>query len=215
MLTKSLFTTAALMLSSTSFAQAQPPPGQPTYGGQMQMQMGHQASPVHGGFHHGPGTPKVSRELHDDRRDLDRLNQMLVRMDRARAMNDVRTLRQLDTELSAFIRKEWNESRRELYMARREEQDSKMDLRDGASRRERRDYWQDRRNTQEEKRFQRDLTNISNRLQPLYGRMDRRSVDMKRSLLGQLITLAEREMQRTLRELREDRRDAVGHRPMR
>jgi hypothetical protein len=220
MSTKGLLTGAALLFVSST-ALADPPPGQ----GQWYPQR----DPARNEMREDRREMRENRrEMRDDKRDLGRLRDLLMRMDRARAQGDGRTLRDIDVELSRFVRKEWMESRKELMRDRREFVGARREAVHSASaygsdsraaRDDRRDLRVDFWDAAEEKWFQGELRRIAVQLDRLYGKQDWRSSNRKRYLLNELIALGEHEMAEDVREMHEDRRElredrgAHGHRP--
>ncbi len=71
--------------------------------------------------------------------------------------------------------------------------------------RERRD---DRRDLRDDRRDLRRVAAIEHEFGSLRGRMDRRALDRKRTLLVELHGMARAELREDRREIREDRRDA-------
>lgn len=135
------------------------------------------------------------REARDDRRDTKQIESLLSRYDAARARNNRGALQQVESELRAYVKSELSESRTELASAR-------VDARTDHDRRDRRDSAQDARSEADSLRQTRD---IARELDGLYGRMDPRSVQRKRTLMADLVRLAQSEQSRDRMETHQDR----------
>lgn len=142
------------------------------------------------------------RELADDRRDAAWMEQLLARFDAARAGRARGALAAVENEALRTLDRERQEARAELARSHAE---VRRDARDpGADRRDLRD---DRRDRRDDRRDLARVEAIRSEFWSLRGRMDRRALDRKRSLLVEMVRLARAELREDHRELREDRRE--------
>ena len=158
---------------------------------------------AHAADKHGPA-PRVEkqhevrqdrREQRDDRRDTKQMESLLSQYDDARRHNANHALLQVESELRAYLKSELSESRTELASAR-------VDARTDKDRRDRKDSARDARNEAESLRQTRD---IARELDGLYGRLDPRSIQRKRTLMADLLRLAQAEQSRDRMETHQDR----------
>lgn len=140
------------------------------------------------------------RDLADDGRDLAWIERLIGDFDAARARRNRRALARVEGEVARTLAREVREGRLDLARSRGE---IRRDAYDG--RWERRD---DRRDLRDDRRDLRRVALIEREFGSLRGRMDRRSLDRKRTLLAELHGLARAELREDGWELREDRRDA-------
>jgi hypothetical protein len=160
------------------------------------------------------------REMQDDLRDLRTLQDLLSRFDAARARKNRAALSRIEVELREHLREELAENRHELAKDKAEVRQAQRELE--SSRREaaqvgwhrpgeradlRDELRDDRRDLAREQRRLQERQRIAQELRKLEGRQDPRSLDHMRSLLVQLIGLAQSEVVENRKEIREDRRE--------
>jgi hypothetical protein len=164
----------------------------------------------------------------DDLRDLKALEELAAEMDAARARNDHSALVAVDHKLRARVagelaesqaemRQDMQEVRRDRREARSERHEMERDVAHGrpvVAADDRRDLKDDRRDTRGDMRkaaLERanlgHLHQVASELEQLLGRTDPPSLDRKRRLLGELISLARAELAQDRREVREDHRE--------
>jgi hypothetical protein len=137
------------------------------------------------------------RELREDFRNLAWIDRIIYDYDAARTSRDRAALARVEDEATGALAREVQDARVELAKSRGEVR------RDAYEGRDRRD---DRRDLRDDRRDLRRVIAIDEEFQSLRGRMDRRALDRKRSLLVQLRRMAKAEIREDRRELREDRR---------
>lgn len=140
------------------------------------------------------------RELRDDRRDLRWYRDLLARYDTARTRRDRFALRAVEDEVSSALARELRESRIELARSDRE---VRQEWREG----DRHGMNDDLRDRHDDRRDLRRIAAIDREFTSLRGRMDRRGLERKRTLIVELNRLAQAELREDHRERREDRRD--------
>jgi hypothetical protein len=140
------------------------------------------------------------RELRDDRRDLAWYRDLLARYDSARTRRDRFALRAIEDEVSSALARELRESRVELA---RSEREVRQEWREG----DRQGMNDDLRDRHDDRRDLRRIAAIDREFTSLRGRMDRRGLERKRTLIVELNRLAQAELREDHRERREDRRD--------
>jgi hypothetical protein len=136
------------------------------------------------------------------------VKQLVTRFDDAAGRRDRRALRAVEADVVRLLDAERREARVELAKDRGELRDDRRDVRAV----DRRDLRDDRRDLRDDRRDLRRVKAIDADFRALRGRMDRRSIERKRALLGELFQLARAEVREDRGELREDRREAAGHR---
>lgn len=156
------------------------------------------------------------QEQRDDHRDLRQLESLLSRYDVARARGSRNELLQVEAQLRDYVNAELHESRRELAKDEQEIRRSTREVRaDGngwhSSGVTRADDRQDRRDDVRDARVEsaslRQTRAIAQELNGLYARMDRRSLQRKATLMGDLLRLARAEQGQNRAEQREDRNE--------
>lgn len=168
------------------------------------------------------------RELRDDRRDLEALEAVLTRFDNAWARRSEREMTAVEGRLRELLRAELAEGRVELAADRGEARRSQRELRaerwdargtpawgrPGARADARRDVRDDRRDARDDKRdarveaaAQRTRRAIARDLEEVEGLRQPGALHRKRTLIVELIGLAEQELNQGRQELREDRRE--------
>jgi hypothetical protein len=168
------------------------------------------------------------RETRDDRRDLADLQDVLARFDRAWTQRNEREMAAVETRLRELLRQELAEGRAEMSRDRAEVRRDNQEVRGDRREVRREELWgrpgayaNDVRNTQDDRRDRRDdvrdahaevasqrtRSAIAWELSPLMG--SRRPMDLQRerSLIVELIGLAQRELQQDHQEIREDRHE--------
>jgi hypothetical protein len=169
-----------------------------------------------------------TQERRDDHRDLQALEAVLARFDKARLQNDAAELAAVDSRLRELLHAELAESGGELARDRAEVRRDNREVR--SDRREvRRDVAQgkpvaaadDRHDLRDDRRDRRDdrrdahveaatLTarqQIAHQLAALQGKTAPAELERKRVLIADLVQLARKEQVGNTRELREDRRE--------
>jgi DNA repair ATPase RecN len=152
---------------------------------------------------------QTRRELQDDRRDAERVRELLTRYDRARDHRDRRALAWLDSEVMRTMDREVREGERELQGARNEVQGARRELSRSTSGRrdDRRDLEDDRRDRERLQHELRQMRGLQREYAQLTHRMDGHAVWRKRSLLADFSDRARHELRSSVTELREDRRE--------
>lgn len=176
-----------------------------------------------------------ARERRDDRHDAMKLETLLAQIDSARQRNDVAALARIDEELRALVQTEIAESKVELARDRAEVRADNRELRSDRreirrdvrakrplalandvhdKRDDRRDRRDDVRDARVEEASLARTQAIAAELSGLYGKQDAPSLDRKRTLVLELVSLGRaqrvqnvRERAEDKRELREDRRE--------
>jgi hypothetical protein len=165
-------------------------------------------------------------EARDDYWDLARIEALVSRFDGARASRDRAALASIDQDVRIVLATEKRESHREMaadraevhrsaHEVRSEGREVRRDMATGRPvhgdmrdmRDDRRDLRDDWRDLQLEKATLRKLQSMSEEWSRLEGRMDRRGLDRKRLLLGDLVVMARRELSQNRKEMQEDRRE--------
>ncbi|HLT31553.1 MAG TPA: hypothetical protein VK013_16065 [Myxococcaceae bacterium] len=113
------------------------------------------------------------REFQDARRDLVQLERLRNEYERAVRIRDLRSVRRIDQQVLRIATVELRDTERQAALERR-----------------RRDY-RDARREQSKARLVRDVLQDYRRLQ---GRVDRRSLDMKRGMIQELVDMARFEL---------------------
>ncbi|MDC0714829.1 hypothetical protein POL68_40650 [Stigmatella sp. ncwal1] len=155
------------------------------------------------------------QEQRDDRRDLKQLENLIARFDAAWSRRHHDALRQVDADLRAYVAADLAENRYELSDAQAEVRRDTHEVRDARyahDRREFQDAQRDRRDDKRDVRVEaealRRTRGIQRELEGLYGRVDRNSLERKRSLMMELLQMARTEQEHNRQEIREDRRES-------
>jgi hypothetical protein len=165
----------------------------------------------------------------DDRRDLVKIDLLVARFDKARAIKNLAELTAVDEDLRRYMKQELVESKvevaedvREVRQGQQESAsdrrelvrdniqgkgpiaraDDRHDLRD-----DRRDVRDDKRDALKEAKTLEWKKAINADLETLYGKTDDKSLDQKRMRMAQLDRLSRGEVLDDTKELREDRRE--------
>lgn len=154
------------------------------------------------------------RAARDDRKDLEELQAVLNRFDAAWTQRNEREMAAVEVRLRELLREELAEGHAEMSRdraeVRRDQHEVRRDEMWGkpvATADDRRDRRDDVRDARAEAASQRSRKVIAWELSPLLG--SRRPADLQRvrSLIVELIGLAQRELQQDHKELREDQRE--------
>jgi hypothetical protein len=151
------------------------------------------------------------RELRDDRRDIAWFEDLLVRYDAARARRSRRAIAATEEDAARALAAEVREARIELERSRGE---VRREVRADEARRDPGEAWRDRHDLRDDRRDRRDdrrdlrrIEAIESEFGALRGRLGRRALDRKRTLLAEAVALARTERHEDRRELRGDRRE--------
>ncbi len=145
-------------------------------------------------------TTQHGRELRDDRRDLRRMERLLARFDDAVARRSRYALAAVEIDVLRTLDRDITEARLELMTSGRDATGDRRYVHCDD-----RYVHHDRRHMQHDRRDLVRLEAIRSEFGALLGRVDRRSVKSKRSMVGELVQIAQ------LREDRTDRREAWNH----
>jgi hypothetical protein len=152
------------------------------------------------------------QEQRDDRWDLKQLENLIARFDAASSRRHQTALRQVDSDLRAYVALEMQETRYELSDAQSEARRDHHEVHDARGRGQyqdaRRDQRDDVRDVRTEAAFLKRTRVIQRELDGLYGRMDRNSLHNKRALMVELLQLARAEQAQNRKEIREDHRES-------
>ena len=166
----------------------------------------------------GPG-PQERREMHqdvhdihNDRRNVRELEDVLSRYDEARSRRDEGMMRDVEGRLRDIIRLQMEEGHDKLEADKREvrrdervmDRDSNWG-RDGATVRDSRDRRDDIRDARRQQGVQQTRASIAREMSSLVGSRRPGDMDRMRGLINQLIDLTRSELHEDKRELREDR----------
>ncbi|AKQ66932.1 Trichohyalin [Myxococcus hansupus] len=152
------------------------------------------------------------RELRDDRRDLEELRNLLVRFDRAWAQRSERQMVNVETSLRKLLRKEMEESQRELAKDWKEARRGRRDARVAQWGGPRAAMWgqasaaQARADVRAEQQALRTKKAIARELDDIEGLRQPGALNHKRMLIMDLIQLAERELNQSRRDVHQDNR---------
>lgn len=148
------------------------------------------------------------RQVRDDRMDLAQLEAVLAEFDRIRASRQLGLMAGLDSRVMGLMREEAYESRQEGYQKAGEVRRETAEVyRDGMRRDDRRDARDDRRDLNQEMGQSMRRRQIAQEYRGLMGRADPMSLNRKRALLSELVSIARQELRGSRQELREDRRE--------
>lgn len=162
---------------------------------------------------YGPRPQRLERsELRDDRRDLQELRDLLTRFDAAWSRKSERQMADVEFSLRKLLRAELAESERELAkdwaQSRRTRRDARVAQWGGsrASTWGRASAADARHDLRAEQAALRTRKAIARELDEIDGLRQPGALSYKRTLILDLIQLAERELNQTRREVRDDRR---------
>ncbi|NOK02414.1 hypothetical protein HNV27_12490 [Myxococcus xanthus] len=167
---------------------------------------------------HGPRPTRVERgELRDDRRDLEDLRKLLARFDAAWSSRSERQMANVEVSLRKLLRAELAESERELSKDRAQSRRTRRDARVAQWGGPRAAMWgrasavEARNDLRAEHAALRTRMAIARELDEIEGLRQPGALSYKRTLILELIQVAERELNQTRREVRDDRRPSGRH----
>ncbi|ATB47504.1 hypothetical protein [Corallococcus macrosporus] len=168
---------------------------------------------------HGPRSSRVERrELRDDRRDLEALRKVLSRFDAAWANRSERQMVSVESSLRKLLRAELAESQRELAKdweaSRRTRRNARVSQWGGprAAMWGRAEAVNARGDLRAEHAALRTRKAIARELDEIEGLRQPGALHHKRTLILELIQVAERELNQSRREVRDERRPHHGWR---
>ncbi|MFP2958046.1 hypothetical protein ACLEPN_09485 [Myxococcus sp. 1LA] len=168
---------------------------------------------------HGPRSSRVERrELRDDRRDLEELRKLLSRFDSAWANRSERQMVNVESSLRKLLRAELAESQRELSRDWEESRRTRRNARVAQWGGPRVAMWGQasaanaRGDVRAEQAALRTRKAIARELDDIEGLRQPGALHYKRTLIVDLIQLAERELNQSRREVHDDRRPNNGWR---
>ncbi|WP_216612966.1 hypothetical protein [Myxococcus xanthus] len=167
---------------------------------------------------YGPRPTRVERgELRDDRRDLEDLRNLLANFDAAWSSRSERKMANVESRLRKLLRAELAESERELSKDRAQSRRARRDARVAQWGGPRAVMWgrasaaDARSDVRAERAELRTRMAIARELDEIEGLRQPGALHYKRTLIQELIQVAERELNQTRREVRDDRRPHGRH----